>query len=301
MSFCGSCGSALEEDDSYCGACGRAVTRPGTALLDRRAQESQLYADTAARLRHPKESAYFALAAVAGCFAWLFLIWIVLLIGWLLAIPVAIALWVTDKLYRAQLLGNSVRVTHEQFPEIYTMLQEFSQRLGLPSPPEVFIVNGNGAINAFALKILKGKYVLLLSDLVDVAIQKDSLAPLGSILGHELGHHALGHTSLLRTVVLWPSRFVPFLGPAYARACELSADRVGMWLVGSKEAAVRGLAALACGSRALSGSVNIEALKRQEEAIPPLFGFLSTVFSTHPRITMRIAELEAGQATVLTG
>lgn len=247
-------------------------------------------------LRHPKESAYFALAAIAAGFAWLILIWIVILVGWIFVIGAAIALWLSGQFFRAQLLGNAVRVSERQFPEIYHLVKEYSARLGLSKPTEVFIVNGDGVINALAIRQLKNRYILLMSGLVDVMLASGSLAELGSILGHELGHHALGHTSLLKGVFLAPSRFVPFLGTAYARACELSADRVGMWLAGSKDAAIRGLAALACGSRMLTPNLNLEAFLSQEEEVVGFFGFLNDLFSTHPRITKRVQELRAAEA-----
>ena len=250
-------------------------------------------------LRHPKESAYFALAALAAGVAWLFLIWIVLLVGWLLIIPLAIIWWLAEQFFRAQLLGNAVKVSEAQFPEIHTMVTDYCRRLGLSRAPEVYIVNSDGLVNALAVRRLRGKYILLMSGLVDLLLSTGSLDELGSVLGHELGHHAMGHTSPWRGLFLAPGLVVPFLGAAYSRACELTADRVGMWLAGSKDAAIRGLAALACGSRALAPSLNLASFLAQEREVEGFFAFLNDLFSTHPRITKRVEELQAGEAEVL--
>lgn len=251
-------------------------------------------------LRHPKESAYFALAVIAGGLAWLLLIWIVLLVGWMFVIAAAIGLWLSGQFFRAQLLGNAVRVSEHQFPEIYELVKDYSARLGLRGIPEVFIINGEGMVNALAVRQLKDRYVLLMSGLADIMLASGSLDELGFVLGHELGHHALGHTSLLKRLLLAPSRVIPFLGTAYARACELSADRVGMWLSGSKDAAIRGLAALACGSRFLTPKLHLEAFLAQEAEVAGFFGFLHDLFSTHPRITKRVQELRAAEPLVLS-
>ncbi len=287
---CPQCNERLAEGDAFCGSCGAALMRP--LSFGRAGQAVPAAAPPATgSLRHPKESAYFMVAAIAAVCAWLVFVWIALLLFWVV-LPVAAALWIVDRLYRAQLLGNSIQVRPGQFPEICELVTTYCEKLRMYKVPEVFIVNGNGVVNAIAMRMLRDKYVLLLGDLVDVTLAS-GLPSLGFVLGHELGHHALGHTSPLRNLFLWPSKFVPFLGPAYARACELSADRVGLWLAGQSEAAMRGLAALACGSRALTTSVNVDVLKQQENAMSGVFAFLSTVFSTHPRITQRIVELEA--------
>ena len=250
-------------------------------------------------LRHPKESAYFALAALAAGVAWLFLIWIVLLVGWLLIIPLAIIWWLAEQFFRAQLLGNAVKVSEAQFPEIHTMVTDYCRRLGLSRVPEVYIVNSDGLVNALAIRKLRGKYILLLSGLVDLLLSSGAMDELGSVIGHELGHHAMGHTNPWKNLFLAPGLVVPFLGAAYSRARELTADRVGMWLAGSKDAAIRGLAALACGSRVLAPSLNLASFLAQEREVVGFFAFLNDLFSTHPRITKRVEELQAGEAEVL--
>ena len=86
--------------------------------------------------------------------------------------------------------------------------------------------------------------------------------------------------------------FIPFLGGAYSRACELTADRIGVYLCGDKDAACRGLIALACGSKLLSPTTNLQAFKEQERELPWFFAFWNDLYSSHPRLTMRVAALE---------
>jgi Zn-dependent protease with chaperone function/uncharacterized protein YgiM (DUF1202 family) len=242
-------------------------------------------------LRHPKESVYFTLGAIVGAFAWLLLIWLVILFIWF-AVPILLALWIAERFFRAELFGNSVRVTNEQFPEILEIANRHCYALNLTRIPDMFVVSGNGVISALAIKRLKDNYILLSSNLIDTLLAHNSRAELSAILGHEIAHHAAGHLAWWRKLLLMPAKLLPFFGAAYSRACELTADRVGMYLCGSKDAATRALITLACGSKVLSPKANIEAFKLQENYLPGFFAFLHDLYSVHPRMTKRVLALE---------
>ena len=124
-------------------------------------------------LRHPKESAYFTIAAIAGTLGWLCLIPIILMFFWV-AIPILIGLWISKQRYRAEMLGNSVKVGRNQYSELFEIVERHCRALGLAVPPAVFVVNSNGVVNAFAEKILKDKYVVLYSDLIDLMLSHGS-------------------------------------------------------------------------------------------------------------------------------
>lgn len=322
---CFQCGAQLAEGTRFCFACGApaaanrtdAAPAPGSALTavgpqfaPQAAGGSAPHAISpaapvaaplqgASAIRHPKERAYYVLAIIASVFAWSVLAFFVIVIGLMFAIPVAIMAWLSGQMLRARLYGNAVRVGPAQYPEIHRIVVDFSRRLGLEHPPDVFIVNGQGEVNALAVRMLRHRYVLLMSDLVDLMLASGSYQDLAAVIGHELGHHALGHSSPWKNFFLWPSRFVPFLGPAYSRACELSADRASLWLTGSLDAVRHGLASLACGSHALAASLNLQEFRNQEASMSGFFLFLTDLFSTHPRLTRRLIELEDGARGLL--
>jgi len=296
--FCASCGSAINSGDKYCASCGKEATQSPIA---KKTSESRVSANTVVSdLRHPKEEVYFTLGAIIGAIGWLALFWIVLLFIWI-ALPVFIGLWVTEQFFRARFLGEAVRVGPDQYPEIHEIILNQSQRLGLAAVPDIFVVNQNGLINALALKFLRTKYVILFSDLVDVMLAHDSTKELSFVIGHELGHHAAGHTALWKELLLRPTMILPFFGPAYSRACELTADRIGTYLCGDKETACRSLITLACGSRVLSPRTNLAAFEDQEKHLSPLFAFLHDLYSTHPRTTKRVIEVREGTPIKTTG
>lgn len=279
MPFCVKCGIPVREGAVSCPGCGfdlggsRTAAPPGPKLaLD------------PGTLRHPKEVLYLTITAVIGGLVWLLLVWF----AWLYLIPLAVVSWLVGQYFKAQIYGNAVRVSEEQFAELHRMAAE----LKLSRAPEIFVLSGQGALNAVAMKFLSGRYILVYGELVDLMLRRGAYDDLRMILGHELAHHALGHVSIWKNLLVGPAMLIPFLGAAYGRACELSADRVGMALSGDAAAAQRALLALALGSEALAVKVDPGAFAAQERYVPPVMGFIHELYATHPRMTRRIIELK---------
>lgn len=196
-------------------------------------------------LVYPHERPLGAITLVLGILVWLLLILgtfgIALLV---LAIGFVFYLFLQSALI-GHIKGNGVVLTPEQFPDLHAQFIECCQRLQIANPPQAYVLNGEGGLNAFATKFLGTQYVVLLSDVVDaMEAHADGVR---FYLGHELGHlrrkHLSGH--LLRWPVLW----LPLLGAAYSRACESTCDRHGLACSRSPEGAVRALAALSAGSQ----------------------------------------------------
>jgi len=244
------------------------------------------------QLIHPKETGYFTIMAIISGIIWLMLIPIAIM-GLFVTIPLIFFAWLSSLYFKAVVFGSSVKVSGEQYPLIHQRAQELCKELGMSAVPDIFIVNSQGVINAVAIRSLNKKYVFLYSSLVDLLLIKGHHKELDFILGHELGHHAAGHVSFWKNTLLLWAGFVPFIGAAYSRAKELTADRIGHYLVNNVQVSTRALGAMALGSGALVETLNIEAFKKQEAHIPELMGFIHKVFSTHPRTTRRVIEVEA--------
>ena len=50
--------------------------------------------------------------------------------------------------------------------------------------------------------------------------------------------------------------------------------------------------ALACGSKSMVDKTNIESFMQQEKEVPPITGFINELYSSHPRMTLRVKEME---------
>jgi len=186
----------------------------------------------------------------------------------------------------AEIRGNGVKVGPDQLPNVYRSACRASQALGLAEVPEVYVIQQGGLLNAFATKWAFRKYIVLFSDLVDAC--GDSSAELDMVMAHEVGHLALSH--IRWRWILMPAFAIPFLGQAYSRACEYSADRCGGVGCDSGEGAMRGLLILAAGGNC-ARMVSLEAFLRQGNEVA---GFWQTVvewISTHPWLTRRVVAL----------
>ena len=246
-------------------------------------------------LKHSKEKTYLLIMQIVGGLFWLLFLFSTLGTILIPVLMIVLSLWILGLYFKAVIYGDSVRVNSHQYPEIHSIVMSQSQSLGLTDIPDVFIYNGNGIINAVAIRFLSSKYVILMSDLVDLMVLREKKNELAMIIGHELGHHAAGHTDLFRSILILPAKFIPFLGAAYSRSCELTADRIGFAVTNDATASKNALVAIALGSQGLANKTNIEEFVQQENQIPELMGFIHKIFSTHPRMTKRIIELNEFQ------
>lgn len=134
-------------------------------------------------------------------------------------------------------ISNAVEVTAEQLPDLHDLFVEQATRLGMTpdgegmgKTPRLFLVNGNGVMNAYATKCrIRRGYVVIYSDLLDLAYEHGDFELMRFVLGHELGHHHCGHTQFRRLMVTQVIRPL-FLWPSFSRAQEYTADRVGAFL-----------------------------------------------------------------------
>ncbi len=253
------------------------------------------------RLRHDNESVYKIFLIIFGVFYWLFLLGIFLAAlakhqnmlvfdYFLYGIGIPAFFLISAALYRARAYGNMILLGPAQCPALYQAVVEGAERLGLPTPT-AFMYNSNGVMNAFARRLLGGRFVFLTSALVEV--QDD--AQIRFVIGHELGHHAAGHLDPVKNIIMLPGHFVPFLGKAYSRTREYTCDNIGAFLCGDTTAAQTSLQMLGCGCRRLNGTLNCEAFVAQEQMVPPIAGYVAEIFRTHPRLTRRVLALRSEQ------
>src|SRR5215203_6809381 len=81
----------------------------------------------------------------------------------LLLVP---GLVVYRQITRAGTRGSAVRLSRRQFPEIYALKEDFARRLNLRRDPEIYVMSGNGALNAFAASTFGYDFVVIHSELL---------------------------------------------------------------------------------------------------------------------------------------
>lgn len=242
--------------------------------------------------RSLKERNLFIVALVVSAFVWLGIV--VSLVGLLYAPFVALGVVIGHAFFLARVTGHSIRVGSRQLPELYKRVENAASKLGLERMPEVYVTTGGGILNAFATRLFSRNFVILNAEILDACESVDAERGPGEpsavdfIIGHEIGHLALGHLSW--NWLLWPAKLFPLLGPAYSRACEYSCDACGLAVVEDVETSSRALAVLAAGGRQ-ARKVSIDALMEQRHDTGALVMALVELNSTHPFLSKRVAAL----------
>ena len=205
----------------------------------------------------------------------------------LLLVP---GLVVYRQLTRAGTRGSAVRLSRRQFPDIYAVKEDFARTLDLRREPEIYLMSGNGTLNAFAASTFGHDFVVIHSELFSNTYEKNRDA-LAFIVGHELGHLSLGHTRLLYQLSTAYIDRVPLLGGFLSRAREFSCDRHGAYLAPQGQV---GLVLLAAG-RYVYKEVDVEELLEQAKAFRGFWPTVAQLPQSHPFTVRRLKALrEAG-------
>ena len=256
------------------------------------------------QLRHPAEFTFFVFMVILNIVIFAVVLDLAITLpflpeqlrgtGWALAIRIMLfallslvpVLIVIRETQRASVRGSAVELSDSQFPDLYQTAEHFAAKLGLRRRPEIFLSNGNGALNAFAAQATGYDYVVLSNELF-VNLYNNNRDGLRFILGHEMGHIRLHHVSLwYQIAVAYPQR-LPLLGPALSRLREYSCDRHGAYL--SPHGAT-GLVLLASG-RYTETHVNVDELLRQGRKLRGFWVGLAHLPRSHPFTVRRLERL----------
>ena len=190
------------------------------------------------------------------------------------------------QLTRAGTRGSAVRLSSRQFPDIYAVKDDFVRRLNLRRDPEIYLMSGNGTLNAFAASTFGYDFVVIHSELFSNTYEKNRDA-LAFIIGHELGHLRLGHTRLWYQLSTAYVDRVPLLKGFLSRAREYSCDRHGAYLVPQGE---EGLVLLAAG-RYVYKDVDVGELLEQAQRFRGFWPIVAQLPQSHPFTVRRLKVL----------
>jgi Zn-dependent protease with chaperone function/type II secretory pathway pseudopilin PulG len=230
-----------------------------------------------------REKSLGAITLVLGIIGWLALIVGTVGVALLALLAAFVAYLFAHSALIAHIKGNGVELSAQQFPDLDEHFRACCERLSLHEHPRAYVLNGNGAINAFATRFLGTEYVVLLSDTVDAMRQHPE--GLRFYIGHELGHLKRKH--LTGSLLRWPVLWLPLLGSAYSRARETTCDLHGRACCDSPEAAGQALAALAAGPRRFA-QINFDAYARQAGHTGGFWMSFHELISGYPWITKRV-------------
>lgn len=204
------------------------------------------------------------------------------------------------KAHQRELMRTAQPILAATQPGLAALGQAAVQRLK-PGAVEFFLLR-NAELNAYTFGLETPKTVVLYSSLTHAMDQGELLF----IIGHELGHVALGHTWL--NSIVGGMAGIPAPGAAGAlltmaflwwnRACEYSADRAGLLACGSLTKAVSALVKLEAGPIGAHNPQQMaQAYAKIDAQDDSWEGSLQEAFATHPLLIRRINALRAWAET----
>ncbi|HZU87060.1 MAG TPA: M48 family metallopeptidase [Anaerolineaceae bacterium] len=249
--------------------------------------------------RHPSEAIamLFTLIVVGGVLL-LASVFTLFLAPLLVGLFIFMAYQASQAMHR-NLMRQATQITSQTSPRLTSLAQECVQRLK-PGAVQFFAARSN-QLNAYTFGLSSPKVVVLYTSLFEILDPEE----MKFIIGHELGHVALGHTwlnTLLGGMAGVPTGFggavlltLAFRG--WNRACEYSADRGGLLACGSLDKAISALVKVSTGE--VRSQVELEqALRMIEKEDDSPLSLLSESLSTHPMVVKRIAELRRYAASI---
>ena len=190
------------------------------------------------------------------------------------------------------LMHSAMPVNGAQTPELDRLVRTCSQKLQ-PGAVDVYLVNKN-QLNAYTFGISEPKALVLYTPMVKVM----GPGELSFVIGHEMGHVALGHT-WLNTILGGMAGIPAPFGAAvllYAsfrwwnRMCEYSADRAGLLACGDLNLAISALVKLVAPNIRNQQEFD-RALAMIDAQDDDVSNVLAEAFQSHPMLIRRINKL----------
>ena len=191
------------------------------------------------------------------------------------------------------LLAQGAPVSSSNLPALDRIMNQIARRLRVG--PVVFFVVPGRQVNAYTFGLSDPKVVVVFSSLLK-AMDEDELR---FVLGHELGHVALGHAWL--NTLLGGMAGVPVtVGAAvvltlafrwWNRMCEYSCDRAGLLACGNVNKAISALIKLFSADADTPQEIE-QALRVIEQEDDSPLNVLAEMLSTHPMLVRRIQKIK---------
>jgi hypothetical protein len=191
---------------------------------------------------------------------------------------------------RANVRGNSVRLSADQIPLIYTLLEDHCRRLGGVPMPELYVTDRAVPAPGLGFSAWTQHCIALSARFIERKPEK-SRDPISFFLASELGRIRLGQTLWWREVLVSYMSRIPYLRNPLTQVQALSRDRYGAFL---EPNAIPGLLIMASGRRLIS-RVEIQQYLNDVRDYRGFWPMLSNLARETPHICFRLrALLEAG-------
>ncbi len=250
---------------------------------------------------YPKEDNRFNLAMIAGIpIAIIGLILTIASFGLILIYVgiIVFIVWFSLSIAKMHLIGNSVKVSNHNFPEILKIYSEVKEALSYTKDIQIYIVE-EGSVNAFLAKFFKTRFIVLNSELVkDMISNDDQRIQMKWIIARFIGALKAKHfrTTILRLIFenIEKIKIFNFFLLPYERATQYTGDNIGMMVTQNVEQSIIAFNKLMVGND-LSFKIQFKGILEQGRDLKhsPFFAFMARAFSSHPHLVSRYLNLLA--------
>lgn len=198
-------------------------------------------------------------------------------------------------LYYAKYRSRAIKITENNFPEVYYSISEYSNILGLKKIPEAFLIQQNGVMNAFSSFIIHKQYIEIDSDLFEIAYREyNDLGSINFIIAHELAHIKYKHATFSYNLFILFSTLIPIIGTTASRTREYSCDRLAQKITGNS--GVEAMFSLFAGKH-LYKKIDVYDYIESSKDIKGFFVWCNNLVSSHPILPKRIRALIKGEGS----
>lgn len=230
-----------------------------------------------------KEKVYFICMLLVSLLIYFLLF--ISIIGAIYVLFFALFFFIMQGFAIGNLKQNSVKITEEQFSDIYEKIKNYSAKLGLDLIPDIYLTQSGGLLNAFATRFLCKDIVVIYSDVLELAYESGENA-VNFIIAHELAHVKRKHLSKIKYIAC--AQMIPFLNTAYSRACEVTCDRIAAVLI--EKMPLDGLLVL-CAGKKLYKKVDTDVFLKNSKLEKDFWSWVAEITSTHPNLATRIKNI----------
>lgn len=224
--------------------------------------------------------------------------------------------WGIERFLKVQYTGSNLKITHDNFPEVYDILQEAGTVLNLGLLPDFYIQSGLG-INALTTGVERP--ILVLNAACIDCLSADELF---FVIGHELGHIKSGHVLYHQIGAVFPiladvassltlgisglfSNALEMALLNWQRMSELTADRAGLLACQNRDAAISAMLKIAGLPRKFYDRINADDFIAQarefkaldQSPLDKVAKIVSIMGESHPWTVMRAAEFDSWTST----
>jgi Zn-dependent protease with chaperone function len=211
----------------------------------------------------------------------------------------------TERSLRLMALSSSIKVSQNQYPKLYAMLNNIVEIFDWHYTPDIFVTQ-SPFLNAGAIGV-KEPFITINSSMVRQLGELE----LTAIIGHEMGHIMSGHT--LYKTLLWlltnvSLNMIPMAGflitpilialHEWDRKSELTADRAGLLAVQDTESSYNVLMKLSGADDLTQVNLNeffsqAQEYENQKGLLDGIHKILNQLWASHPVPVIRLQELKS--------